>query len=141
MSQQQAITSVRRFWEAVAARDFATCGQHLADNVLRIGPRQMEDDTIEGRDAYLEFLVRVISAMPSYRNVTHDLTASADGSRVYIQCTEWSSPGSGSAQEVEVPLCMVCDLDDDALITKIDIYWKTPTTSVDWTLADNVLAD
>lgn len=141
MSQQEAIASVRRFWEAVAARQFDVCAQQLAANVVRIGPRQMEDDTVEGREAYVEFLVRVISAMPGYHNVTHDVTASADGSRVYIQCTEWPSAGGGTGQEVEVPLCMVCDLDGDAKITKIDIYWKTPTTSVDWTLADQILSD
>lgn len=140
-TQAQAIAVVRRYWETVASRDFEACAAQMAEGIVRIGPRLIDNDTTRGKAEYAEFIRRVISSMPSYHNVTHDITASPDGRRVYLHCTEWSAPGSGSATEVEVPLVIVCDITDDALIEKVDIYWKTPKTSVDWTLSDSVLAD
>ena len=141
LTPEQSIETVRKYWNAVSSRDFDECARQMADDIVRIGPRSMEVDTTHGKADYAEFIRRVISSMPSYHNVTHDLTATPDGRRVYLQCTEWSSPGAGDATEVEVPLVIVCDMNDAGLIRKVDIYWKTPSGSVDWTLSDSVMAD
>lgn len=141
LTPERSIETVRKYWETVASRDFDECARQMADDIVRIGPRSIESDTTHGKREYAEFIRRVISSMPSYHNVTHDITASPDGRRVYLHCTEWSSPGAGNATEVEVPLIILCELNDDGLIKTVDIYWKTPSTSVDWTLSDHVLAD
>jgi limonene-1,2-epoxide hydrolase len=141
LTPENAIETVRKYWDAVSSRDFDECERQMAEDIVRIGPRSMEVDTTHGRAEYAEFIRRVISAMPSYHNVTHDITASPDGRRVYLHCTEWSSPGAGNATEVEVPLVILCEMNDQCLIKTVDIYWKTPSTSVDWTLSDQVLSD
>lgn len=134
---QKARDVVARFWEAVAARDFEACEATMAPDIVRIGPRAGDEaDVSRGRNAYGDFIRSVIGQIPSYRNVTHELVSSPDGQRVYIHCTEWSAPQSGSAQEVEVPLVMICTVNDQHLIAKIDIFWKTPDFPLDWTKAE-----
>ena len=132
---------VQTFWNAVADRDFETCEATMADGIVRIGPRcNDEADVSRGRRAYSDFIRSVIGQIPSYRNVTHDLLVSDDGRRVHIHCTEWSAPESGSGQEIEVPLVMICTVDDAHLIEKVDIFWKTPNVPLDWTKADEIAA-
>lgn len=132
---------VQTFWDAVAARDFETCESTMADDITRIGPRCNDPaDISQGRRAYGDFIRSVIGQIPSYRNVTHELVASADGRRIYIHCTEWSAPESGSGQEIEVPLVMICSVNDAHLIDKIDIFWKTPNVPLDWTKAEEIAA-
>ena len=129
------------FWAAVAARDFDTCEATMSPGIVRIGPRAGDEaDVSRGRRAYSDFIRSVIGQIPSYRNVTHELLASPDGRRVYIHCTEWSAPVSNSPQEVEVPLVMICTIDDDHLIEKVDIFWKTPDFPLDWTKSEAVAA-
>jgi hypothetical protein len=78
--------------------------------------------------------------MPSYRNVTHEMLVSPDARRVYIHCTEWPCVNPGVDQEVKVPLVMICHINDDTLIELVDIYWKTPEITVEWTKAQGVIA-
>jgi len=131
---------VARWWKAVD-NDFDVCEAAMAPDIVRIGPQVVdESDISRGRRAYSDFIRSVISQMPSYHNTTHELVATPDGRRVYIHCTEWSAPGSGSATEVEVPLVMICTVNDDLLIEKVDIYWKTPAMRVDWTVAEKIAA-
>lgn len=141
LTPENSIETVRKYWNAVSSRDFDECARQMADNIVRIGPRSMDVDTTHGKAAYAEFIRRVISSMPGYHNITQDITASPDGRRVYLQCTEWPSGGAGDAAQIEVPLLIACDMSDEGLIEKVDIYWKTPSASVDWTLSDQIMAD
>ena len=136
-----AMACVQKFWDAVNTRNFDACEATMSPDIVRIGPQlQSEQDIARGRKAYGDFIRKVISAMPSYHNVTHELVATPDGKRVYIHCTEWSAPGAGSSTEVEVPLVMICHIDDNTQISKIDLYWKTPKVSVGWTEAAKIAA-
>ncbi len=138
LDPQKAIEVVRGWWKAVD-NDFDACEAAMAPDIIRIGPQVIdESDISRGRRAYGDFIRSVIGQMPSYHNTTHEAVASPDGRRVYIHCTEWSAPGSGSSTEVEVPLVMICTVNDDYLIEKVDIYWKTPSIPVDWTIAESI---
>jgi len=132
--QERAIRVVQTYWEAAGNRDYQAGKQVMAENVFRVGPFNSPVDQVKGREAYTAYIRTVQEKMTSYRNETHDILASRDGSRVYLQCTEWPAL---EGNEFEFPLCIIFDINEEFLISRIDIYWKTPPDSTcDWVRAE-----
>ena len=133
--KQRAIDRVMHYWNAAARCDHLAAAEAMADDIVRQGPQVDAGDEVRGKAAYVEYIHHIQSRMSAYRNATHDIRATDDGSRVYIQCTEWPS---FDGHEYEFPLLIILDLNDAALITKIDIYWKTRGgNALDWVRVDH----
>ncbi|MEU8137015.1 nuclear transport factor 2 family protein [Streptodolium elevatio] len=133
--------TVANFWKGVDSHDWDLVASALADDFVRIGMRDNEEDTCRGKEAYLSFLTGVIG-----RTQTHELQSrftflSADGRHAFNEAVEIITYAPG-----EEPLAMRfanhMELNEEGLITKLDIFWKTPPIMPpDWITVDSVIGD
>jgi SnoaL-like domain len=112
------------FWRGIDTHDWELIGSTLADDFVRIGMRNDEADTCRGKENYLQFVEQVIAKMDHHELKSRRTFRSEDGRRVLNEAVETIHPPG------EEPLTMyfanVMELNDDGLIAKLDIYWKTP---------------
>ncbi|MEQ8743616.1 nuclear transport factor 2 family protein [Parasphingorhabdus sp.] len=135
LNPDEAIATVLRFWKAAGECDADTAAELMSETIERRGPQFDDGDVVRGKEAYKSFIRAVQGKMSHYRNATHDIMAAPSGRRVWIECTEWPTL---DGVEYEFPLCMIFDLDDAGLITRNNIYWKSPpSSSTDWVRVDH----
>jgi hypothetical protein len=132
--------AVLRFWEGVDTHNWDLVASAITDDFVRIGMTDDEPDTCRGKDAYLRFVSGVIGKFEQHSLKTRTGFTSADGRKVVHEAIETIQP---PGQE---PLAMrflnVMELNDDGLITKLDIFWKTPPRMPpSWISVESVLAD
>ena len=115
---------VANFWKGIDSHDWDLIESTLAPNFVRIGMRDDEEDTSHDRDDYMAFVRSVIGKMDHHELAVRDIWLSADGTKAYAECVETIHPPG------EEPLIMrfanIMDIDADGLISKLDIFWKTP---------------
>ncbi len=130
---------VTNFWRGVDTHDWDLVASTLAPDFVRIGMQDNEADTCRGRDDYLRFLAGVIGRFEAHRLESRAGYVSADGRRVTHEATETiQPPGSGP---IVMRFANLMEIDDDGLICRLDIYWKTPPTMPpDWITVDTILA-
>lgn len=138
---EQAVAQATRFWEAFGAGDMDVVAETFAPNVRRIGPfAGDEGDGRQGKDEYVAFIANAKKTQPAGYTKNLDAVATPDGRRVYFHGIEVVSPKPGEQASMEVNVVMIMDLNEEGLITLIDIYWKQPASELGWVQADRLEA-
>jgi hypothetical protein len=129
---------VADFWTGIDSHDWELVASTLADDFVRIGMADDEADTTRGKDTYMSFVSQVVGKMDHHDLRTDRIVYSADGRTAYIDTVETiRPPGQG---KVVMRFLNLMELNDERLITKLDIFWKTPPTMPpEWIAADAVL--
>ncbi|MDJ0342684.1 nuclear transport factor 2 family protein [Streptomyces sp. H10-C2] len=117
--------TVAAFWRGIDTHDWGLVAATLADGFVRVGMRGDEDDTVRGREAYVAFVSRVTERMAYHHLESRRTFLSADGRRVLNEAVETIQPTAADERNV-MRFANVMELDADGLITRLDIYWKTP---------------
>lgn len=115
--------------------DLAGVEARLAADVLRIGPRSRDANHRQrGRDDYIAYMRALHETMPRLgESVTHAIVPSPDGRTVFLHLTERDSFEAHSADKViDVTCIIMCELNDEARVQTIDIYWKEPALDYEW---------
>jgi ketosteroid isomerase-like protein len=107
---------VERYLKAVVEHDWVSLGECMTEDVVRIGPF---GDTFTPKKPYIEFLEKL---MPSLEGYSMEVERIIDaGSVILAELTETVEMGG----KVHVtPESLVFDIDQDGLITKVDIFIK-----------------
>jgi hypothetical protein len=116
--------AVTRFWRGVDQHDWDLVESTLAEDVVRIGMQDNEADTSRGKAEYMKFVRGVIG-----RFEHHDLKMvsnfrSADGRYAVSECIETIQPPG--EPRLSMRFINILELNDQGLIRKLDIFWKTP---------------
>jgi len=115
---------IARFWKGIDTHDWELVASTLADDFVRIGMRDDEADTCRGKARYLEFVSGVIGRFDHHDLAARKIFRSEDGRRAVAECIETIRP-PGEA-ELVMHFVNIMEIDADGLISKLDIYWKTP---------------
>src|SRR3954447_1439540 len=104
---------VERYLGALTAHDWDALRECLTDDVVRVGPYR---DEYRGRDAYVEFLARLMPTLPSY---AMEVTRVTYVDRlVFAELTE-------TVAGVRTEEALVFELAADDRIERIDVFIKT----------------
>jgi hypothetical protein len=126
------------FWKGIDAHDWDLVASTLADDFVRIGMRDDEADTTRGKDTYMSFVSQVVGKMEHHDLRTDRITYTADRRMAFIETVETIRPPGES--EIIMRFLNLMELNADGLITKLDIFWKTPPRMPPgWIVVDNVL--
>ena len=115
---------VADFWKGIDSHDWDLVASTLADDFVRIGMRDDEADTSRGKDTYMSFVSQVVGKMEHHDLRTDRITWSADGRTAFIETVETIRPPG--EDKVVMRFLNLMELNDQGLITKLDIFWKTP---------------
>src|SRR5207302_9698239 len=107
---------VERYVDALARFDWDAFGACLADDVVRVGPF---NDVRGSKAEYVGFLSELMPTLPGYSLKVHRITY-ADR----VALAEMSETMEMGGEPTEVGEVLVFDLDDNGLITRIDIFIK-----------------
>ena len=116
--------AVANFWKGIDSHDWDLVASTLADDFVRIGMRDDEADTSRGKDTYMDFVSGVVGKMDHHDLRTDRITWSADGRTAFIETVETIRPPGDT--EIVMRFLNLMELNDQGLITKLDIFWKTP---------------
>lgn len=116
--------AVARFWRGVDKHDWDLVESTLAEDVVRIGMQDNEADTSRGKAAYMDFVRGVIGRFDHHDLVMVSNIRSADGKTAYAECIETIQPPGW--EKLSMRFMNVLELNDQGLIRKLDIFWKTP---------------
>jgi len=105
---------VTRYLGAVAGHDWEAASECLNENVLRVGPY---GDTFTSRTEYMGYLADLMPRLPGYSMRVDRVRA--DGPVVMAELAE-TVEMDGTPRVT--PECIVFDLDQDDLITRIAVY-------------------
>jgi hypothetical protein len=109
---------VEAFFAHLTARDWASLRTVLANEVERVGPF---GDRVAGRDRYIAMLDEGVPT--EYRNDVHQVTYAPDGRSAFARVTEHLGyPG----EMLHFEEAYVFGLDDDGLVSRIEVFWQTP---------------
>lgn len=124
-SREQREETVANFWKGVDTHDWDLVASTLADDFVRIGMRDNEEDTCRGKENYLAFVSGVIGKMAHHELHSRSTFLSADGRYAFNEAVETIRP---TADDELIPMRFAnyLELNDDGLICKLDIFWKTP---------------
>jgi hypothetical protein len=129
---------VSRFWRGIDTHDWELVAATLADDFVRIGMRDNAEDTSRGKTSYMEFVSRVVGKMEHHDLRTDRVFYSADGRTAVAETVETIRPPG--EEVVVMRFANVMELDDDGLISSLDIFWKTPPRMPpSWITVDKVL--
>jgi hypothetical protein len=132
--------AVLRFWEGGETQNWSLVASAISDDFVRIGMGDDEADTCRGKEAFLRFAHDVIGKFEHWSLKAQTGFVSIDGGKVAWEAIETIQP-PGEAPLV-MRLFMVAELNDDGLIAKLDIFWKTPSRMPpSWIAAESVLAE
>jgi hypothetical protein len=115
---------VADFWKGIDAHDWDLVASTLADDFVRIGMRDDEADTSRGKDTYMQFVSGVVGKMDHHDLRTDRITWSADRRTAFIETVETIRPPGDD--KIVMRFLNLMELNDEGLITKLDIFWKTP---------------
>lgn len=142
LSAEQAVAQVTKYWDWYGTGDIDAIAEILAPDVKRIGPHDGDEgDQTEGRDEYTSFMANARKMMPSGGTRSLEGVATADGRRVFFHGIEIVPLSPAGDDNVEVNVVLICDLNDDGLITQVDIFWKQPPARLEeWTQLERLNA-
>jgi hypothetical protein len=107
------------YFAALRSQDWKRLAACLAEDVRRSGPYL---DVLHGRQAYVEFLSRVIPTLPNYELVVRRTRELGAGSAL----VELSEILDVAGVRTEFPELLVFDFDAKGAIARVDIYIKQP---------------
>src|SRR5262245_16082321 len=129
---------VTDFWTGIDTHDWDLVASTLADDFIRIGMSDNEADTTRGKDTYMDFVSTVVGKMDHHDLRTDRITWSADGRTAFIETVETIRPPGEDV--VIMRFLNLMELNEQGLITKLDIFWKTPPKMPpSWVEVDAVL--
>ena len=118
---------IARHYDALDRKDFVTWAATMADNVLRRGPFYGDGDVVTSKADYVAFVTEMnTKKLHSFRFILREIIYSPDKRRAFVLATEHVVYEKGDDLVIH-ELCLHLELNDDALITKVDVYWKTPS--------------
>ena len=120
MSRQRPV--LERYFAALRSQDWASLAECLADDVRRTGPYR---DVVEGKQAYVQFLSRVIPTLANYRLEVTRVRKIGDASAI-AELTETLDVDGVSRN---FPEALLFDFVDEGRILRIDIDVKRPPPS------------
>jgi hypothetical protein len=131
--------AVADFWTGIDSHDWDLVASTLADDFVRIGMADDEADTTRGKDTYMSFVSQVVGKMDHHDLRTDRIIRSADGRTAYIETVETIQP-PGQDKKIVMRFLNLMELNEQGLITKLDIFWKTPPQMPpEWIAVDAVL--
>jgi hypothetical protein len=105
------------YFEALRTRDWARLASCVTEDVHRTGPYL---DVVEGRQAYVAFLAKVIPALPNYDLVVSRVRQPSRDSAV-VELSEFADV---DGVRTEFPEVLLFDFDAAGTIRRIDVYIK-----------------
>lgn len=142
LSAVEAAEVGRKFWDFFCANRLDEVIELLADDLVRVGPREgIDTDIIRGKPAYATFLRDIKKSMPAHGGWTNSAGGSADGTRAFVHCVEVVAVDPHSKQTYEVQVSLVLDLNAQGKITRVDCFWKQPSVDLGWTNAENLTSE
>jgi hypothetical protein len=131
---------VATFWKAVDIHDWDLLASVISDDFVRIGMNDDEADTCRGKERYLAFVAGVIGKFEHHDLKTTRVFYSADRRLAISEAIETIRPPGEEPNSMK--FVNLHELNEDGLITKLDIYWKTPKRMPpEWIEVDTVLKD
>ena len=115
--------AVKDFWIAVDTHDWDLLASAIADDFVRIGMNGDEADTCRGKTNYLQFVSSVVGKMTYHDLKTKRIFYSEDRRQAIAETVETILPPDGG--KFVMDFVNVHELNEEGLITKLDIYWKT----------------
>jgi hypothetical protein len=106
-----------KYFEALRIQDWKSLAACLAEDVERTGPYQ---DVVRGRQAYVDFLARVIPSLKGYELAVRRVRRLDGGSAV----AEISELAEIEGARTETPEVLLFDFDEAGAILRVDIYIK-----------------
>jgi predicted ester cyclase len=107
------------YFEALRTQDWPRLAACLAEDVHRTGPYL---DVVQGRQAYVDFLARVIPTLPNYELVVHRVRTLDGGTALVELCELLDVQGV----RTEFPELLLFDFDAAGAIVRVDVYIKQP---------------
>lgn len=119
-------TTAEDFVEALLAREWTRLSSLIAEDVHREGVDGPENDSVQGREAYLAWATQLIDPLFEYSWDVHRVVYSAGGDVAWVEATS-----QYRVNEADEPfgyhLAMVLDIRPDGLVQKVSLYMKTPS--------------
>jgi len=112
---------LERYFAAMRAHDWAALADTLADHVHRTGPFL---DHVRGRQAYVDFLARVVPALPNYALDVARIRA-LEGGGALVELSESMDREGGRRT---YPEALLFEFDRDGRIARVDVFIKNPPT-------------
>lgn len=116
--------AVENFWKGVDVHDWDLVASTLADDFTRIGMRDDEADTSRTKRDYLDFVSKVTGKMDHHDLKVERILWSEDGRSAVAECIETIRPPG--EDELIMRFINVMEINDDGLLSQLDIFWKTP---------------
>lgn len=117
---------IARHYDALDRKDFITWAATMADNVVRRGPFHGDGDVVTRKADYVAFVTEMNTRkLHSFRFFLQEIVYSPDRRRAFVLAREEViyEPGDDL---VHHELCLYLELNEAGLISKVDVYWKTP---------------
>ncbi len=131
---------ITKFWRGIDEHDWDLVASTLADDFERHGMFGTEADTCRGKAAYMQFVSNVIKRMDHHDLKARKIFRSADGRQAVAECIETIRPPGET--ELVMHFINIMDLDDQGLIKRLDIFWKTPPRlPPEWITPEAILSD
>ncbi len=131
---------VARFWRGIDEHNWDLIASTISDDFERHGMFGTEADTCRGKASYLEFVSKVIGRMDHHDLKARNIFRSEDGRKAVAECIETIRPPGEEA--LRMHFINILDLDENGLISRLDIFWKTPPRPLpDWILPEVILSD
>ena len=131
---------VANFWKGVDQHDWDLVASTIADDFVRIGMRDDEADTSRGKVEYMQFVSEVTGRMDHHDLKMVSLFFSEDGRTAVAECIETIHPPG--EPELVMRFINILEMNDDGLIAKLDIFWKTPPRMPpEWITPEAILDD
>ena len=112
---------LERYFAAMRAHDWPALAETLAEDVHRTGPYL---DHVRGRQAYVDFLARVVPALQNYALDVARIRA-IEGGGALVELSE-SMDRDGTRRSY--PETLLFAFDGDGRIARVDIFIKQPPT-------------
>jgi hypothetical protein len=108
---------LEQYFEALRTRDWKRLAKCLAEDVERTGPYR---DVVRGRQAYVDFLAKVIPSLSGYELVVRRVRR-LDGGCAVAEISEFAEIDGA---RTETPEVLLFDFDEAGAILRVDIYIK-----------------
>ena len=111
--------TVERYLHAIASHDWATVGECLTDDVVRIGPYR---DRYDGRADYLAFISELMPKLKGYAMKVERVTYASAA----LAFAELSETVERDGKPMVTPEVLVFALAGDGRIGRVEIFIQTP---------------
>ena len=113
---------LERYFAAMRAHDWPALAATLAENVHRTGPYL---DHVHGREAYVDFLARVVPTLSNYALDVARIRA-IEGGGALVELSE-SMDRDGARRTY--PEALLFGFDRDGRIARVDVFIKQPPSA------------